>query len=533
MDLGNVPLRRIGESMEAGDRGTSGGRLFWCAQSKPDSQSTSSTMNLRPALGLLVAFCMASSDARAESSGPGALGAEQTYARFCAACHGADLRGGKVSSLLDDEWRTGGTDAALLAAIRDGIRSSGMPAFGGTMDEARLRALVVYIREKARDAKEPVPRHAEPLPEGARAGELHAWRAELVAEAFDVPWGMDFLPDGRILVTDRRGTLHIVENGVVAAEPVRGTPPVWVRDEGGLMAVAVHPEHAENGWVYLTLSDPGDNDTAMTKVVRGRLRDGAWTGQETIFEAPRETYTNKGMNFGSRLLFDGPYLFFTVGERGEVGQAQDLTRANGKVHRLFHDGRVPPDNPYVDHPGAVPSIWSHGHRNPQGLALNAATRELWESEHGPRGGDELNRVLRGRNYGWPLVTHGMNYDGTSISARTEAPGLEPPAWHWTPSIAVSPLHFYAGDAFPRWKNHLFVGSLAQQKLLRLTVEGGAVTHVELVFEKLGRIRDIKTGPDGLLYLALEIPGAHPGRIIRLAPAAAAKSAASAPGRAGG
>lgn len=447
-------------------------------------------------------------------------GAEQLYAGFCAGCHGEDLRGGKVPSLLDATWRVGDTDAALLGAIRDGLPRSGMPAFGGALDDAELRSLVVYIREMARRTKEPVPRHAEPLPEGVRRGEVHSWRAELVVEAFDVPWGMDFLPDGRLLVTDRVGTLHVVDvgRGVVEPEPIRGTPRVWVRDEGGLMAVAVHPEHAENGWIYLSLADPGGGDTGNTKIVRGRIRDGAWADERTIFAAPRESYTDKGMNFGSRLVFDGPYLFFTFGERGEVGQAQDLSRPNGKVHRVFHDGSIPPDNPHVGREGAVESIWSHGHRNPQGLARNAATGELWESEHGPRGGDELNRVLRGRNYGWPLVTHGMNYDGTPVSAHTERSGLEPPARHWTPSIAVSPLHFYPGDAFPRWKHHLFVGSLAQQKLFRMEVADGRVTRTELVLEKLGRIRDIKTGPDGLLYVALEIPGPHPGRIIRLRPA---------------
>lgn len=448
-----------------------------------------------------------------------ARSAEQLYAGSCAGCHGQDLRGGKAASLLDAEWRQGGSEDSLLRSIREGVPAAGMPAFGAAMNEAELRSLVVYIREAAKRTKEPVPRHAEPVPAGIRVGELHTWRAELVAEAFDVPWGMDFLPDGRMLVTDRAGTLHVVGRGVVAPEPIRDTPRVWVRDEAGLMAVAVHPDYANNGWIYLALSDPGENDTGMTKVVRGRLREGAWTHQETIFEAPRTAYTGKGLNFGGRLVFAGPYLFFTVGERGEVGQAQDLTRANGKVHRVFHDGRVPPDNPHVDRPGAVASIWSHGHRNPQGLAIDASTGELWESEHGPRGGDEINRVLRGRNYGWPLATHGINYDGTPVSAHTELPGLEPPAWHWTPSIAVSPIHFYAGEAFPRWKHHLFVGSLAQQRLLRLTTADGRVTHEELVFEKLGRIRDIKTGPDGLLYVALEIPGPHPGRIIRLAPAA--------------
>lgn len=444
-------------------------------------------------------------------------GAETLYADFCASCHGADLRGAKTPSLLDGDWKHGGSDEALLHTIREGVPRSGMPGFGETLSGAELRALVVYIRETARRTREPVPLRAQPLPEGAVQGELHGWRAELLIEAFDVPWGIDFLPDGRLLVTDRIGVLNVVTPGDMNPVEIRGLPEVWVRDEGGLMAVAVHPDHADNGWVYLSLSDPGDNDTGMTKVVRGRLCDGRWADEETIFAAPRESYSDSGMNFGSRLVFDGPYLFFTVGERGAVGQAQDLALPNGKVHRVFHDGTIPPDNPYVDTPGAWPSIWSHGHRGPQGLARNAAG-ELWESEHGPRGGDELNYVLRGRNYGWPLVTHGMNYNGTPISAKTEAPGLAPPARHWTPSIAVSPLHFYEGEAFARWRGNLFVGSLAQQQLLRLEVDGGRVTHEELVFEKLGRIRDIKTGPDGLLYIALEIPGPYPGRIIRLAPA---------------
>ena len=446
-------------------------------------------------------------------------GAEDLYARFCAACHGADMRGAKVSSLLDANWRFGDSDDAILRSIRDGVASAGMPAYGETMNDAELRSLVVYIRETARRTTEPTPKTAGPLPREAWRGELHAWRAELVVEAFDVPWSFDFLPDGRMLVTDRAGTLHIVEkDGRVAPGPVRGTPRVWVRDEGGLMAVAVHPDYANEGWIYLSLSDPGPGDTGNTKIVRGRLREGGWVDEQTIFAAPPESYTDRGMNFGSRLVFDGPYLFFSFGERGEVGQAQDLSKPNGKVHRVFHDGRVPPDNPFVNTPGAVPSIWSFGHRNPQGLALDPSTGELWESEHGPRGGDELNRVLPGANYGWPVVTHGMNYDGRPISARTEAPGLEAPAWHWTPSIAVSPIHVYDGDAFPRWRNQLVAGSLAQQKLLRMSLAGGRVTHVELVFEKLGRIRDIKTGPDGLLYVALEIPGPHPGRIIRLKPA---------------
>jgi glucose/arabinose dehydrogenase len=242
---------------------------------------------------------------------------------------------------------------------------------------------------------------------------------------------------------------------------------------------------------------------------------------ETILSAPAASYSPKGINFGSRLVFDGDYLFLTFGERGEVGQAQDLSRPNGKVHRVFHDGRIPPDNPFVATPGAVTSIWSYGHRNPQGLARNPADGGLWETEHGPRGGDELNHVRRGRNYGWPVITYGMNYDATPVSALTAREGMEQPVLHWTPSIAVSPIHFYTGDAFPKWKNQLFVGALAQQELRRMVVERDRVVHQETILANLGRVRDVITGPDGLLYVALELPG-EPGSIVRLVPAGRAQ-----------
>lgn len=457
--------------------------------------------------------------ADAAPSAPIGRGAQELFAQWCAGCHGADMRGAKVPSLLDADWREGGDDASLERVIRDGLPTAGMPAFGASLNAAERRALVVFIRETALRTAQPTPGRAEPLPRGVRRSQEQGWRIERVVEGFDVPWSLAFLPDGRLLVTDRVGTLHVVEGGRIGA-PIRGTPPVWVRDEAGLMAVAVHPDHTDNGWVYLSFSDPGANDTAMLKIIRGRLRAGVWCDQETVFAAPPDVYTNNGTNFGGRLVFAGEYLFFTVGERGAVGRAQDLGAAHGKVHRIFADGRVPPDNPFVTTPGALGSIWSLGHRHPQGLALDPPTGALWATEHGPRGGDELNQVRRGRNYGWPLVTHGMNYDGTPVSAFTEREGLEPPARHWTPSIAVSQIHFYRGAAFPRWRGQLFLGSLAQQQLFLLTVADGQVTREELVFSRLGRIRDITTGPDGLVYVALETPGPHPGRIIRLRPATA-------------
>jgi glucose/arabinose dehydrogenase len=293
---------------------------------------------------------------------------------------------------------------------------------------------------------------------------------------------------------------------------------VWARDEGGLMALAVPPDYATTGWLYLTFSDPGESDTGNTKLVRGRLHEGRWTAQETLLESPRSRYTSLGVNFGGRVVFNDGYVFLSFGERGHVGQAQDLSLHNGKIHRLLPDGGIPVDNPFVKTPGALPSIWSYGHRNPQGLAVHPQTGELWETEHGPRGGDELNHIRKGRNYGWPLITHGMNYDGTPVASLTKKRGLEQPALHWTPSIAVSPLRFYTGDAFPRWKNHLFLGALAGQELRRLEVKGGRVLRQELILKGRGRVRDMITGPDGCLYVALEIPGPDaPDFIVRLVP----------------
>ncbi|WP_068772705.1 PQQ-dependent sugar dehydrogenase [Termitidicoccus mucosus] len=455
----------------------------------------------------------------AQQTPPPRLGgdARKNYQQLCATCHGEDMRGSKTESLLDTHWKyIDGSDEGIAAVIRDGLPLSGMPAFGDALNAAEVRGLVVLIRENAMHAGMPIPRRSTALPADVQKSAEHAWRVESVLEGLDVPWGIDFLPDGRLIFTERAGKLFVVEKGGAPVE-ITGIPRVWVRDEGGLMDVALHPDYARNGWVYLTLSDPGENDTAMTKIVRGRIRDGRWADEQTIFSAPKPAYTSRGIHFGSRLLFDGGYLFFSVGERGAMGQAQDLSLPNGKVHRVFDDGSIPPDNPFVKTPGAWPSIWSYGHRNPQGLARDPAGGGLWETEHGPRGGDELNLIRPGANYGWPVITYGMNYNGTPVSAFTAKEGMEQPVRHWTPSIATSPLHFYTGDKFPRWKNNLFLGSLAGQQLVRFVIDGDKIANEEIVFKNLGRIRDIATGPDGLLYVSLELPG-EPSRIVRLIPA---------------
>lgn len=444
----------------------------------------------------------------------------QIYEQFCSGCHGWKMEGGKGGSLGDGHWQHGGDQESLMRSIRNGYPYSGMPAFGGAINDAELTALVVYIREVSTRKVDPEPKEEQPLPNNVRHSELHDFVIEPVAEGLDVPWSFAFLPDRRILVTERVGRLRMVESGKLS-EPIRGIPSVLVKDEAGLMSVVLDPDYAQNGWIYLSFSDRGPDETAMTKIVRGRIRNGEWIDQQTVFAVAPQLYQRSTVLFGGRLVFQAPYLFFSVGERGmeegTTGQAQDLSVANGKIHRVFADGRVPADNPFVERPGAVGSIWALGVRNPQGLAINPVDRQLWETEHGPRGGDELNYIKRGANYGWPIITYGMNYDGSPISDKTAATGLEQPVINWTPSIAVSEMEFYTGDRFPRWKNNLFIGSLAQQKFLRVELDGDHVVHREEVFSRLGRVRDIKTGPDGFLYVALELIG-KPGRIVRLVPA---------------
>ena len=356
-------------------------------------------------------------------------------------------------------------------------------------------------------------------PERVYDTEQAAFRAEDFAEGFRVPWGMAFLPDGRLLVTERPGTIRIVSTDGAVSEPLDGVPEVQASGQGGLLDIALHPDYAENGWIYLTYSDPArrwGNDVAFTALSRARLDGDRLVDHEVLYEAPRSAYSSRGQHFGSRIVFDDAgHVFFGIGDRGQRDEAQDLGVPNGKIHRLHDDGRIPDDNPFVDTRGALASIWSYGHRNPQGMVAHPVTGDLWEAEHGPRGGDELNHVRKGLNYGWPVITYGINYNGTKITDLTEKEGMEQPATHWTPSIALCGIDFYTGDLFPGWKNDLFVTSLKFGQLHRVEIEGDAVVGREIVYEPGTRMRDVETGPDGFLYIAVE---GTPGKIVRLRPA---------------
>lgn len=435
----------------------------------------------------------------------------RVYQEYCASCHGAKLDGGLGGNLVDDTWKYGADDASIARVIREGVVDNGMPGFGAVLNDAQVRSLVVYIREMGTQAAMQQRDFNRPTPATVARSEVHAFKLEVITDQLEVPWSIAFLPDGRMLVTEREGRLRVIENDRLVSAPVKGTPEVWARGQGGLLAVAAHPDFAENGWVYLAYSDPGPGGSAMTAIVRGRIRDGKWVDEEDVFRIPTGLYKRGGVHFGCRLVFHDGYLFFTHGERGAQDDAQDLARPNGKVHRLHDDGRVPVDNPFADRDDAFRSIWSYGNRNPQGLAWRPGTDELWETEHGPRGGDELNLIRGGRNYGWPVITYGMNYNGTPITGETAKDGMEQPVLHWTPSIAVGDMAFFDGDEFPKWKGNLFVTALAAQEVRRLVLDGDRVTHQEILFKGIGRVRSIAVGPDGFIYLGLE----QPGRIVRL------------------
>ncbi|MES2819881.1 MAG: PQQ-dependent sugar dehydrogenase [Pseudomonadota bacterium] len=330
------------------------------------------------------------------------------------------------------------------------------------------------------------------------------------------PWSLAFLPDGSLLVTERPGRLrHVTPAGVLSA-PLEGLPQVYTQGQGGLLDVALSPTFSEDRWVYLSYAETGDGEYAGTTVGRGRLSADQTRLErfEVIFrQTPK---LSSGVHFGSRLVFDRQgHLFIALGENNQRSTAQDLDKLQGKLVRIYPDGRVPLDNPLVKRAGTRPEIWSYGHRNQQGAALNPWTGEVWTHEHGPRGGDEINIPRPGKNYGWPLATHGINYSMLPIPEATgrTAPGTEPPLHVWAKSPAISGMSFYASERFMPWQGNLFIGALAQRALLRLELEGDRVVHEERLLEQLeARIRDVRQGPDGYLYVLTD---AADGELLRL------------------
>jgi aldose sugar dehydrogenase len=359
---------------------------------------------------------------------------------------------------------------------------------------------------------------APSVPPEAVNSQIGTLQLDTVASGLQHPWGLAFLPDGRMLVTERVGTLRIVAVDGEVSDPVAGVPPVVAEGQGGLMDVALSPQFDEDGLVYLSYSEPGEGKLASTAVARGRLEGNGLVDVEVVFQQAPKLDTRH--HFGSRLVFDDEgYLFITLGDRGVRPTAQDLSSHMGAVVRIHPDGRVPEDNPFIGQQNVLPEIWSYGHRNQQGAALNPWSRVLWTNEHGPRGGDEINIPQAGKNYGWPLITYGINYSGDPIpeAVGSEREGLEQPLHHWPVSPGISGMAFYDHPRVPAWQRSVFIGALAQTSLLRLTLnEADQITGEERLLSNRGeRIRDVRVGLDGALYLLTDSPQ---GKLLRLAPA---------------
>ncbi len=467
-----------------------------------------------------------------------AQGAERLWTSNCANCHGAKGQGGGAgtTTLLTKDLMSQDLDRRFFDTIKGGLEVKGMPPFGETLTNPQIWALVNHIRALQHNAYRSTG--GKPKATNGVYSSLHGdYTLEtVIASDLDTPWSVDFLPTGEMLITERAGSLRIFRNGKLST-PVSGLPTVLSRGQGGLMDVAVHPDFAKNGWIFLSFTVAAPSGSAnFTKLVRGKLTLAddawAWTDQQTLFEAKPEHYVNSDIHFGCRIVFDpkdSNLLYFCIGERGQGKKAQDVTLPNGKVFRIKIDGSIPADNPFAKQPDAYGQIWSFGHRNPQGLCFDLAGN-LWDTEHGPRGGDELNLILKGRNYGWPLVSYGIEYSGAPLSAPW--PDLVPaakdkniamPTYRWLPSCAACGLDVVRpgakGEAFPKWKGDLVAGGLAGTNVDRIRVKVNAdgtssvLEREELLLEK-GRVRDVVCGPDGSIYVVLN----DPDQVARLVPA---------------
>ncbi len=483
-------------------------------------------------------------------------GMERLWRNNCMNCHAESGAGGGAGtrSLLIYDLFDQKHDRPFFESIKNGVPTKGMAAFGETLTDEQIWGLVNYIRElQARDRREQSGSISRKLnAEGVCETKRASFKIEtIVSKGLSVPWSIEFLPTGAeavMLVTNRSGPISVYDMSGRSLGAIKGTPAVRDDGQGGMMDITLHPEYSKgngNDWVYLAYADaPSGNDAkGMTKVVRGKVTKTGeawqWAEQETIFQARPEHYTDGGLHFGCKIVFDPKdpnILFFGIGERGRGEMAQDLRRPNGKIHRVHADGSVPSDNPFLSEKDAYTSIWSFGHRNPQGLTFDA-TGNLWDTEHGPRGGDELNLILKGRNYGWPLVSHGINYSGSAFKTPWADAGsgggkelvdknIVMPVDRWMPSIGACGMDTVHSDRFPEWKGDLLAGGLSGVNVDRIRVAPPAassptdaaslpmrVVEREEIVHGLGRVRDVVNAPDGLIYIVLN----DPHKVVRLVP----------------
>ncbi|GAA4958679.1 PQQ-dependent sugar dehydrogenase [Algibacter aquimarinus] len=331
------------------------------------------------------------------------------------------------------------------------------------------------------------------------------YTTELIVPDLNIPWGMTFLPDGSMLITEKSGELIHFKDG--KKTNIESAPEVYVRGQGGFLDIETHPDYANNGWIYMTFaSSDGEGDGGNTALMRAKLNGNTLVNKELLYKATPNT--KKGQHWGSRIAFDDDgYLYFSIGDRGNRDvNPQDITIDCGKIYRLNDDGTIPEDNPFIGMENVKTAIYSYGHRNPQGMTKNPFTGAIWVNEHGPRGGDEINVIQKGKNFGWPVISYGINYSGTTFTEITEKEGMEQPLFYWVPSIAPSGMAVVSSEKYPNWKSNVLVGSLKFSYLERLVLENDKVVKREKLFEDIGRVRDVVQAPDGYIYVAVEGKG---------------------------
>jgi glucose/arabinose dehydrogenase len=468
------------------------------------------------------------------------------YDENCALCHGEQMEGGTQGPpLVGAPLKNGESVAELTRSISDGLLASGMPGWSTTMPESHIRSLAILIAERRVDRTFTDFKMEKELvvPTEVFDTELASFRLETVAgDIHPYPFSIAPLADSRILVSEKTLGLSLIETDGTRSAHITGTP---ARSDLGFnmlglnygigwhLDVAPHPDYASNGWIYLhhthLCEDCGNGDDSvipitMNRVVRGRIEAGQWTDEEVVWEVAYHLYSSMpDIGTGGRIAFDpAGYLFLSVGMKGGYFEGiQDLSTPYGKIHRVHDDGSIPEDNPFVATPGVFASTWTYGHRSPQGLEFDTSTGKLWGTEMGPRGGDEVNLLLPGRNYGWPLYSKGVDYDGTPVeywkdlNIEFDLEDIEQPVVDLTPSPAVSSFVIYAGDAYPEWQGDFIVGSLKATELYRFVIEDDRLVHAEILIRDLARIRDVETGPGGLIYLLLEHEAGS--QIVRLVP----------------
>ena len=447
---------------------------------------------------------------------------EKAYKTYCAGCHNANLKGTPAgSNLLAETLKHGNDKASISLSISKGIAGTSMISWSNALSPADLEAVADYILN-ARKSPQEVQESEKALTSSTQDYTLKI--EKLVTDGLVFPWGIEFVDTHRALISGNKGALYWVVDGKLDPKKVTGLPFIYGTDlVGGMMDLALDPNYSENGWIYFAFSHNPKNTAdkispAMTKVVRGKIKNYQWVEQETLFEAPDSLLVVGGTRWGSRLLFDKEgYLYFTTGDMqqsiAEGINPQLPSRVEGKIFRIHPDGSIPKDNPYFGKAGALQGIYAVGTRNVQGLAQHPITGKIYFTDHGPKGGDEVNVLKKGGNYGWPVITYGVNYNDSPITSLTAKEGMEQPLTYYVPSIAICAAEFVTGDLFTKWKNQLLVTALKDQEIRRLVIDGDKVISQEVILKGMGRVRDVKIGPDGALYVLTNGPDA----LLRITP----------------